>query len=246
MSAGENIYEWINSYLNGEMSREERAEFESRLAADEEFYKTFEAQKIAYEIVVDKELLNLRARIAKDLSGNYPGKPMNSSWKYFAGAAAAVALILVLFFLFKTAGKQIGTPEDSHPLPPTDSIARLLDTVRSEEPLPLVDTAIADTGITPPAVMKEARTCTDTLISFSCQARAACRHQDNGAIEIDVNTIKSGKTPFSFSVAPEEGFEPGGTITDLKSGKYNLYVKDAGNCIRKLNVKVEVPEIKCD
>src|SRR5690606_19676955 len=113
MSAGENIYEWINSYLNGEMSREERAEFERRLAADEEFSKTFEAQKIAYEIVVDKELLNLRARIAKDLSGNYPGKPMNSSWKYFAGAAAAVALILVLFFLFKTAGKQIGTPEDS-------------------------------------------------------------------------------------------------------------------------------------
>ena len=99
---------------------------------------------------------------------------------------------------------------------------------------------------TPSEIKEPVKTCTDTLISFSCQARAACIHENNGAIEVDINTIKSGKAPYEFSIHKNGEFVSDGTIRDLKAGKYNLYVKDAGNCVRKLNVKVEVPTIHCD
>jgi hypothetical protein len=85
----------------------------------------------------------------------------------------------------------------------------------------------------------------DSIINFSCQARGTCVQVNEGLIEIDMNTIKSGKAPYMFSVSPDSNFHKEPFISDLKAGTYNLYVKDAKQRVRKLNVKVEVPVINC-
>jgi hypothetical protein len=243
MNLRDNIHEWIDSYLSGEMSQGERTEFENRLKTDEEFARTFEAQKVSHQIVVGQELVQLKAQMAKDLSGNSAG---SNTWKYITGAAV-VAILVVLYFLSRNnettppieTKKEVYT-KDSLIVPDTSTTDSLII------PEEIVPEKEATESKTPTGVKEPVKTCTDTLISFSCQARAACVNENNGAIEVDINTIKSGKAPYEFSIHPQGEFVQDGTIRDLKAGKYNLYVKDAGKCIRKLNVKVEVPTIQCD
>lgn len=248
MSPRDNLYEWINSYLNGELSGGERLEFENRLQTDQEFAKTFEAQKIAYEIVVDKELLNLRAKIASDLSGNYPGKPGIQNWKYIVGGTILIAVVGIIYFLLQDPAKNALPEKNEKSVPAPDSVLSVPDTIANETYV-APDEEVSETvnaDPLPPVVNKENTTCSDTMISFSCQARAACAQRNDGAIEIDINTIKSGEAPFMFSVRPDGAFQSEVTISHLKPGKYSLYVKDSEACLRKLNVKVEVPQINCD
>ncbi len=92
---------------------------------------------------------------------------------------------------------------------------------------------------------KEEIRCIDPIINFSCQARGTCLQKEEGAIEIDVRTVKAGIPPYRFSIAPDSGFSETPILSDLKPGKYRLYMMDSKQCIRKLNVEVEVPVINC-
>ncbi|MBO9700107.1 MAG: hypothetical protein J7604_07835 [Sporocytophaga sp.] len=245
MSLPDNPYELIDRYLNGEMSIGEKADFEERLKSDKEFAEQFEIQNISYQIVVGQNLLDLKARMQKDLSGSKYDGNKNNSWKYFGGGAGLILIAALLYFFLKSDG-QVKPEVKSSPVP--------VDTVTSVTENNEVDTAawnnipefIPENSKDQNAVInKDNDLCKDTLISFSCQARAACADQSNGAIEVDLNTIKYGKAPFEFSIHPNGEFISEPFIGDLKQGKYSLFVRDAKGCIRRLNVKVEVPSIDC-
>ncbi len=243
MSLPDNTFELIDRYLNGELSEGEKSDVEARLKTDKEFAEHFEIQNISYQIVVGQNLLDLKARMQKDLSGSkYTG---NNKWKYFGAGAVLILVAILLYFFFKSDEQVKNEPESSSPV--------LIDTITSV-PENKIDTAAWSNipEITPEDVQDKNTTvdhhkdiCKDTLISFSCQARAACVDQSNGAIEVDLNTIKLGKAPFEFSINPNGEFVSEPFIGDLKQGKYSLYVRDAKGCVRRLNVKVEVPSIDC-
>jgi hypothetical protein len=243
MSLPDTTYELIDRYLNGELSEGERSDFEARLKTDKELAEHFEIQNISYQIVVGQNLLDLKARMQKDLSGSkYTGN--NNKWKYFGGAVLFLVAIL-LYFFFKSDEQVRNEPESSSPV--------LIDTITSAPENNEIDTAWNNIPEVMPEEIQDKSTvldnqkdiCKDTLISFSCQARAACVDQSNGAIEVDLNTIKLGKAPFEFSINPNGEFVSEPFIGDLKQGKYSLYVRDTKGCVRRLNVKVEVPSIDC-
>lgn len=255
MNSAEATYELIERYLDGAMSGQEKSVFEEQLLADTELASTFDAYKIARQIVVGKEALALKEQMVKDFAGGYdPVLPRRTPvWKYIVYAAAAGTIALLYYFWQKdTKTKDTPAPQEirkEHPLPDTTA------PVGKEIEMP-VDTGLADvqdTLLSNQAVAHKEQeskqdpgiVCDDQLISFSCQARGACAQREDGAIEIDVNTIKSGKAPFAFSVTPGGVFNEEPVISGLKPGKYHLYVKDARQCVRKLNVKVEVPLIQC-
>ena len=244
MSLPDNTFELIDRYLNGELSEGEKSDFEVRLKTDREFAGHFEIQNISYQIVVGQNLLDLKARMQKDLSGGkYTGN--SNRWKYFGGGAGLFLIAVLLYFFFKS---------DEQVKPEPKNIPVLIDTVASAPENNEIDTAAWNNipEIKPEEIQDKNTTvehhkdiCKDTLISFSCQARAACADQSNGAIEVDLNTIKLGKAPFEFSINPNGEFVSEPFIGDLKQGKYSLYVRDAKGCVRRLNVKVEVPSIDC-
>lgn len=245
MSLPDNTYELIDRYLNGEMSVGEKSDFEERLRSDKEFAEQFEIQNISYQIVVGQNLLDLKARMHKDLSGDIYTSDKNNGWKYFGGGSALILIAVLLYFFLKS-------DEQVKPKPRTNPV--LIDTVASVSDNNDIDTAAwnnipelkpEDSQDKNEAANNENNICKDTLISFSCQARAACADQSNGAIEVDLNTIKYGKAPFEFSIHPNKEFISEPFIGDLKQGKYSLFVRDAKGCVRRLNVKVEVPSIDC-
>lgn len=243
MSLPDNTFELIDRYLNGELSEGEKSDFEARLKTDKEFAEHFEMQNISYQIVVGQNLLDLKARMQKDLnSSKYIG---NNKWKYYGAGAVLILVAILLYFFFKP-DEQVKNEPESSPV--------LIDTVTSAPENNEIDTTAWNNipEVMPEEIQDKNTTvdnhkdiCKDTLISFSCQARAACSGQNNGAIEVDLNTIKLGKEPFEFSINPNGEFVPEPFIGDLKQGKYSLYVRDAKGCVRRLNVKVEVPSIDC-
>lgn len=247
MSNEDNVYEQIDRFLNGELSEGEKAAFESRLQADEEFSRVFEAQKIAHRIVIGKELLALKAQMTKDLGGKSTTSSPNRMWKYVAGGAAVIAVAVLLYLLFKQHRKpdKMHTPVVGHYPKTTPVLPAPVPDTTGDRAEVNQETETLGREVKVPEIKEPERTCSDTLISFSCQAKASCVNDHNGAIEVDLNTIKAGKAPYSFSVYRDRDFVIGDGIRDLKAGRYDLFVKDARGCLRKLNVKVEVPEVNC-
>jgi len=245
MNLSDNTYVLIDRYLNGEMSAGERSDFEDRLKSDKELAEQFEIQNISYQIVVGQNLLDLKARMHKDLSGSKYTGNKNNGWKYFGGGSALILIAVLLYFFIKSDEQAKSQPKDNPVI--TDSVSSVsekneIDTTAWNHIPELKPEDTPDKNTT---TIKESDICKDTLISFSCQARAACADQGNGAIEVDLNTIKYGKAPFEFSIHPDRQFISEPFIGDLKQGKYSLFVRDANGCVRRLNVKVEVPSIDC-
>jgi hypothetical protein len=245
MSLSDTTVELIDRYLNGEMSEGERTAFEARLETDQEFAELFEIHYVSYQIVVGKSLLDLKARMEKDLSGsNYSGDK-NNGWKFIGGGAVLLLMSLLTYFFLKPETQN--EPKTVENPVVTDSVSVFPETNEVDTlAMEVVPEMVPETAEEKPATVSDSQvSCKDTLISFSCQARAACSDQNNGAIEVDVKTIKYGKAPFEFSVYADRDFISEPFIGDLKQGKYNLFVRDARGCVRRLNVKVEVPSIDC-
>jgi hypothetical protein len=247
------IHEWIDRYLNGEMSEEEKRAFENELRTDEQLAQTLEAQKVATKIVIGEELLQLKKQMTHDLNvgGYYTGARNKALWYYLTGALIAI-VGLVYFFLRKDISSETGSVEIEkqetkekkysdtlRPVITNDSMNRIESPTRSNAKLNKAKKISFH--------KKQLReiSCVDSIINFSCQARGTCLQKEEGAIEIDVKTIKSGKPPYRFSVLPNSGFSETTILSDLKPGKYQLYMMDSRQCISKLNVVVEVPVINC-
>jgi hypothetical protein len=245
------IHERIDLYLNGEMNQEAMREFEADLQTDENLLKTFKAQKVAHQIVVGDELLKLKAQMTKDLGGGHAGNSMGKTWAYILSGTLIVAVGIIIYLLNN------GTPvapkdelRDSLPMSGgsvPQGLSGNKDSVVLESPAQSEnikdDDSLKETSSFNENTKKAIPS--DSIIHFSVQARGTCIQAHEGAIEIDINTIKSGKAPFLFSIAPDSNFHKEPVIYDLKAGKYNLYVKDSKQRVRKLNVKVEVPVINC-
>jgi hypothetical protein len=67
------IYEEIDRYLNDELSEAELAQFNEKLSTDAEFKSIVEAQKIANEVIIDQEMIKLKARMSKEMSADNTG-----------------------------------------------------------------------------------------------------------------------------------------------------------------------------
>ncbi|MDB5256357.1 MAG: hypothetical protein JWM14_1052 [Chitinophagaceae bacterium] len=67
------IYEEIDRYLNDELSEAELVQFNEKLSTDAEFKSIVEAQKIANEVIIDQEMIKLKARMSKEMSADNTG-----------------------------------------------------------------------------------------------------------------------------------------------------------------------------
>jgi hypothetical protein len=95
------IYEYIDRYLQGELSEIELQQFKEKLQSDQEFKSIVEAQELAHEVLVYNELSKLKARMRDDLKqtkngfGNW-GKVLVIS------AVAITGSLLTYTYLHKT------------------------------------------------------------------------------------------------------------------------------------------------
>ncbi|MBC7487459.1 MAG: gliding motility-associated C-terminal domain-containing protein [Cytophagaceae bacterium] len=64
------IYEEIDRYLNEELSEAELAQFNEKLSGDDAFKSIVEAQKIANEVIIDQEMIKLKARMSKEMNAD--------------------------------------------------------------------------------------------------------------------------------------------------------------------------------
>ncbi len=67
------IYEEIDRYLNEELSEAELDAFNKKLSADAEFKSIVDAQKLANEIIIDQEMIKLKARMTKEMNADNTG-----------------------------------------------------------------------------------------------------------------------------------------------------------------------------
>lgn len=255
------IQDWIDRYLNDEMNESEKLEFEAQLSVDDNLRDALKAQKVVNKIVIGEELIKLKVQMSRDLdSGNYSRGIQGKTWRYFYIAAGMIITAAILYFLLKdrseiketeivkektTLNKKI----ESSPV----SVDSVIQDSKEDNDNNLIEQKNSHTTVVPNQHQNETQKkkykenfCTDSIISFSCQARGTCIQKNDGVIEIDVNTIKSVDTPFLFSVNPKDDFQKEPIMTDLKSGTYTLYVKDSKQCLHELNVKVEVPVVNCE
>ncbi len=248
------IHEWIDRYLDNKMNEQEQNEFEEAIVKDEYLAKTLEAQKITNQIVIGKELIQLKKQMSQDMSTakSNLGAKSNKIWYYISGTLLVVVVILYFSIKEKNTSVSHNNPKETN-----------------QEKKSILDSAIALTENDKELSKKEnemlgsdankqkksstnnqynarkTNLCLDTIINFSCQARGTCAHREDGAIEIDIKTIKSGNAPYSFSILPSSGFKTTTILSDLKPGIYTLYIKDAKQCQRKLNIEIEVPILNC-
>lgn len=256
-----NIQDWIDRYLNDEMNESEKQAFEAQLSVDHDLASALEAQKVVNKIVIGQELIKLKAQMASDLSsGNYSRGIQGKTWRYLFMGAGVVIIAVILYFLIKDRSEinKTGIVEEETTLIKTieSSQQASVDSALQDSKEEKDNSLIKQKNIQTIQNQKHQKAyqnkkykdsyCTDSVISFSCQARGTCIQKNDGAIEIDVNTIKSANAPFLFSVNSKNDFHKEPIIADLKSGTYTLYVKDSKQCLHELGVKVEVPIIDCD
>jgi hypothetical protein len=257
MNPKSEIYEWIDRYLNNEMNELERREFEAKLSTDEALAKTMEAQKVANKIVIGEQLLQLKEQMSFDLNdgGKYPGGS-NKTWWYYISGALIVTGIILYFLIQDTNTTAIkSTPVNNQiakePVPAPDTAINTIETKRakttelSEKNSKTKNQPNSLDKNQANSIFKKFADCKDSTINFSCQARGSCLQKEEAPIEIDIKTIKSGDAPYRFSIFPDGDFKETPLLSDLKPGKYHLYVKDSKQCLRKLNVEIEVPAINC-
>lgn len=67
------IYEEIDRYLNEELSEAELDAFNKKLSTDAEFKSIVDAQKLANEIIIDQEMIRLKARMTKEMNADNTG-----------------------------------------------------------------------------------------------------------------------------------------------------------------------------
>ncbi|MDF2454400.1 MAG: hypothetical protein K0R51_393 [Cytophagaceae bacterium] len=67
------IYEEIDRYLSGELSEAELDAFNKKLSTDAEFKSIVDAQKLANEIIIDQEMIKLKARMNKEMNADNMG-----------------------------------------------------------------------------------------------------------------------------------------------------------------------------
>ena len=91
------IYEEIDRYLNDELSEAELAQFNEKLSGDAEFKSIVEAQKIANEVIIDQEMIKLKARMSKEMSADNTGSgPWGKIIIFSAVVVASTALYTYL------------------------------------------------------------------------------------------------------------------------------------------------------
>ncbi len=67
------IYEEIDRYLYHQLSESELAAFNKKLLTDADFKSIVDAQKIANEVIIDQEMIKLKARMSKEMNADNTG-----------------------------------------------------------------------------------------------------------------------------------------------------------------------------
>lgn len=91
------IYEQIDLYIGNKLSEEELSQFNAKLANDINLQETLEAQKIANELIIDLEMIKLKARMQKDMSPPPPSSPLTS---IIVAAISAIVLSSGAYFTY--------------------------------------------------------------------------------------------------------------------------------------------------
>lgn len=116
-------FEQFDLYLNGKMSSEEKSYFEAELSSDSELYSTFEIYRTIEVTMQEKEnhMVNDRALLTSlhALNERYfkPERPLQDArvtplysgklFRMFTLMAAAIAIILISYFVFFPSGDKV-------------------------------------------------------------------------------------------------------------------------------------------
>jgi hypothetical protein len=84
--------------------------------------------------------------------------------------------------------------------------------------------------------------CVGLLGDVEFYTLASCKGQETGEIHLKAESIKGGKSPFSFKIGERSAEK---YFDRLASGQYTLFIQDANNCLVENAKKVVVSEKKC-
>lgn len=88
------IYEEIDRYLNEELSETELVQFKQKLSSDAEFKSIVEAQQIANDLIIDQEMIKLKARMSKEMNADNTG---SGPWGKIILLSAVVTSAVLLY-----------------------------------------------------------------------------------------------------------------------------------------------------
>lgn len=86
--------------------------------------------------------------------------------------------------------------------------------------------------------------CATTKINADIFSVPSCTNDSTGKITISTTTIKGGKAPYLFGLNNSE-FSNNSEFNNLKSGLYNIFIKDANNCIIEIYKEFKLVDKNC-
>lgn len=84
--------------------------------------------------------------------------------------------------------------------------------------------------------------CLTLIGNATFRVTPSCKGESSGEVFINKNSVKGGRSPYSFTLDKEKSSEH---FQNLSAGEYQLIITDANNCSVVNEQKVIVPEKKC-
>lgn len=146
------IYEQIDRYLNKELSEAELAQFNERLSHDAEFKSIVEAQKIANEVIIDQEMIKLKARMKQEMNADPAG---SGPWAKIIILSAVVTSAALLYTYL------------NHSSSSTEETKSVVASSSSEHPAPIEENKKAKEYLSKPIQSQKVSSHSDAPTSIS-------------------------------------------------------------------------------
>jgi tetratricopeptide (TPR) repeat protein len=95
--------DFMEGYLQGTLSSEERKDFEERLRNDPEFQKEFDSFRLSYSAIILESRKEVKQRLQQEDAGASAPKGRVVNWRYVSiGIAASIVLAVLLVQIYRS------------------------------------------------------------------------------------------------------------------------------------------------
>ncbi len=253
MMPKQEIYEMIDSYLEGGMSVTERNSFEKMIQSDPELAKEVDAFRLANAVVSDFGLVQLRGKLDKihhehTGGGSGGGSGIGTAW--IAGVVTLLISVsgIVTYQYLKPESTVVETKEVVVIESPKTIKEAPQEVNVPEKESPVVENSdLPQKPVTTPQPSEKKREkivdCNSVYITGEARITEACYGSADGRIKIDQGSLQGGKAPYRYSLDNKE-YRKDNVFSGLSAGNYTIYVQDKNSCISKLT-EVEVKSRAC-
>lgn len=216
------IYEEIDRYLNEELSEAELVQFNEKLSTDGEFKSIVDAQKIANEIIIDQEMIKLKARMSKEMNADNTGSgPWGKIIIFSAVVVASTAFYSYMNYSSSDA-EDIKEITLAAPVNTTDSslaekhqVEVTVAAVKQNQTKPQPSTAIVDAKNSSTDVSASTETFVPITEKFSSVATTIQREDVKQAVKAaeQITKVNCETVHISAQVRVDYGFDSDGEAT---------------------------------